>query len=101
MTTSVEDELAALGKSFEQVDRELVRLLTERDRLTSEVAKIKWEAKLTIIRPNIEKQRLDAVYKWAQEMGHSNPDAIVLLFRLIINESCLVQVRSMEERMPK
>lgn len=76
-----------LRKKIDNVDRQIIKLLSERQSIVKKIAKIKKENNL----PIINKEREEEVIRKAKGMNKINPVFVENLFNLIIKESRRVQ----------
>lgn len=87
MNTSNNRQLRKIGEKIAEADKNLVRLLAKRLRLSEDVAKVKLSNGIPFLRLKIESQRLKHVSIWAKEQGVS-PEFARALLHIIIGESC-------------
>ena len=88
--------LNKLGERIGKIDLELMALLKRRSDLTKMVALYKIKSGRKFVRLNIEKQRLDAVRKWAKTHG-MDPNFAQQILYSIINESCKQQLNELQK----
>jgi len=88
--------LTILGKRISAIDIAIMKLMEQRIRLVRKVAKFKINNGQKIVRLKIEKQRIDAVRKWAKTNG-MDPNFAQQVLYAIINESCKQQLVELEK----
>jgi len=87
-----------LREKITKIDRKIVDLVAERNKLVKEVEKEKYENnEKKIIRLEIEERKMEQIKKWAKEKS-LNPAFLQSLFYLIIAESCRTQISKRQER---
>jgi chorismate mutase len=89
--------LKKLGERIAKIDLELMKTLKRRAELTRQVALYKIKTKQnSIIRLNIENQRIKAVRAWAKKNG-MDPNFAAQILYSIINESCKQQLSELQK----
>lgn len=93
---------------FKSCDERILELLITRDKLSHDLAALKYIAGAPVYRPHVEKKRIAAVVAHAKKGRHSNPKLVERVMRAIIVDSRNLQkgvikdlslggVRSLEE----
>jgi chorismate mutase len=89
-------KLKNFGERIEQIDLALMALLKKRSALTKQVALYKIRNGQKFVRLNVEKQRINAVRKWAKTNG-IDPNFAQQILYSVINESCKQQLVELEK----
>jgi len=84
--TAYQDQMDVIGKRIADIDQTIVAKLSEREKLTLDVERLKRSQGLTIYRGEVEDVRLKYVEGLADKFGLSR-DFIRALFYFIIDES--------------
>ena len=90
-------DLKKLGERIAKTDLALMAVLARRSKLTKQVAQYKIKNGQKFVRLNIEKQRLDAVRKWAKAHG-MDPNFAQQILYSVINESCKQQLVEVQKK---
>jgi chorismate mutase len=98
----IRPNLEQLGVLLAKIDRHLIMTLKKRMELAHKVEEYKSleekdPNKQTIIRPNVETERLQAFSKLAEKVGLS-PDFARVILWAIIAESCRIQIDQKQKR---
>ncbi len=93
-----DSELEKIGKRIGKIDLALMALLKRRSALTKRVAEYKIRSGQKFVRLNVEKQRIDAVRKWAKEHG-MDPNFAQQILYSVINESCKQQLVELQKNL--
>ena len=81
----VPQQLLEVRIKIDEVDRNLVRLLAERFRLTDQVGHLKARSRLEAVDPDREAQKLETLRALGKELD-IDPDLVAQLFRQIMAE---------------
>ncbi len=82
-----------------EIDAQIVKLLNQRAETVTEIGRLKIKAGLPIIDLDRENQILRSVCR--KSCGAFEDDSIVKIYRLIIQESRQLQVKTMEKMLEK
>jgi chorismate mutase len=86
--------LADVGVLIDTLDEELVQLIARREELAHKVAQVKYGAAnspIPIVRTETEQRRLAKIRKLAVKYGCSDSDAVVGIFRQLMDRGVSIQ----------
>lgn len=88
--------LGQFGKNLQKIDKQIIFLLSKRMQICRKIAEYKQKNNKPILRPKIEKQRLEQVRAWARQQN-INPDFAAAVFYFVIREACAVQIQEIQK----
>ena len=94
MNKTLEEFRSQIG----QIDENILALLERRMAISKKIGQLKVEDGGTIIRPEIEKEKLDQLTARGESL---NPHFIQALFYLIFRESSTIQIEEQQNQKPR
>ena len=83
-------ELVNFRDRIDEIDEKIVRLINERLEICKAVAKYKGEKNIPMMQPERVKEVMVKRRKLADELS-INPDLVENIYRLIVEEACLLE----------